>query len=273
MIRRSPVPAVLAAALVLCAAALATTSNIAQTARSSGITATFSYTVTTSKTGFPSYSNQLLTIVRNGVTGHSGAVTDPFCGKLCAPGAPGAHGHSVQIATFNGSPDVILTLYSGGAHCCTIAQVFTYGTTSYAETRHNFADPAFKLERLSGEERFLSADAFFEYEFTDFADSGVPIQIWGLTNGRFVDVTRSYPSLITADAARWMRAFNGAKTNAGGLLAAWAADEELLGQDTLVQSTLQSALKAGRLNGMLVANGRKYIALLNRFLIKRGYEQ
>jgi hypothetical protein len=272
MIRRS-LPTI-AIALVLPAAALAATTNITQTAQSGQVKATFAFTTTTGKTGFPSYSNQRLTIVDNGATRYSSVVTDPFCGTQCSPADPRAHGHSVQVVDINGTgePDVILTLYSGGAHCCTIAHVYSPTAQGYSEARQNFADPAYKLKQLGGVYRFVSADARFEYEFTDFADSGVPIQIWGIANGKFVNVTRSYTSLITTDAARWMRAFNSAKTNAGGLLAAWAADEEELGQNTLVQSTLQSALKAGKLKGMLVKNGSAYITLLNKFLVKTGYE-
>ena len=280
MTRRSllTIAAVLTTALVLSAVAFAASQNVTQTGQSGQVKATFSYTVTKGKQGFPTYSNERLTIVRAGQTAYNAAVTDSFC-KPCAPGAFGQGKSSVQVTDINhsGEPNVILTLYSGGAHCCTIAQVFTYAPAamSYVEAEHNFADPAYKLEQLGpgGVYRFLSADPRFEYQFTDFADSGVPIQIWGLENGKFTDVTRTYPSLITADAARWMTAFNKAKTNAGGLLAAWAADEELLGNNALVQSTLQSALTAGKLNGNLVVNGKKFVTALNKFLIKLGYEK
>jgi hypothetical protein len=280
MTRRSllTIAAVLAAALVLTAVALAASQNVTQTAHSGQVKATFSYAVTSSKSGFQTYSNEHLTIVRAGTTAYHAAVTDPNC-KPCAPGVFGQGKRSVQVTDINhsGEPNVILTLYSGGAHCCTIAQLFTYAPASmaYVEIEHNFADPAFKLEQLGpgGVYRFISADARFGYVFTDFAHSGLPIQIWGFVNGAFADVTRSYPSLIAADAAKWLKAFNGLKTNAGGVLAAWAADEELLGNNALVQSTLQSALKAGHLNGNLVANGQKYVTLLNKFLIKLGYEK
>lgn len=281
MIRRSSltIALALAAAFVLSAIALATSQSITQTAQSGQVKASFSFTATTSK-GLPTYTNEHLTIARGGATAYSAAVTDPNC-KPCNPLDPRANGHSVQVSDINhtGEPNVILNLYSGGAHCCEIAQVFTFnsGTSAYAEVEHNFADPGYRLEPLGpgGVYRFVSADARFEYEFTDFASSGVPIQIWALTNGKLTDVTRSYPSQIATDAARWLKAFNKTKTNAGGLLAAWAADEELLGKNALVQSTLKSALKAGHLNGNIVpnANGSKYIGFLNKFLIKLGYEK
>jgi hypothetical protein len=280
MTRRSllTIAAVLATALVLTAVALAASQNVTQTAHSGPVKATFSYTVTKDKSGFPTYSNERLTIVRAGTTAYNAAVTDPNC-KPCTPGAFGQGKSSVQVADINhtGEPNVIVTLYSGGAHCCTIAQLFTYApaTMAYVKIEHNFADPAYKLEHLGpgGVYRFVSADARFGYVFTDFAHSGLPIQIWGVVNGAFADVTRSYPSLIAADAAKWLKAAGGLKTNAGGLLAAWAADEELLGKNALVQSTVQSALKAGHLKGNLVVNGQKYVNRLNSFLKKLGYEK
>jgi hypothetical protein len=84
-------------------------------------------------------------------------------------------------------------------------------------------------------------------------------------------VTRDYPALIAKDAARWQKAYKSGKSNIGGFLADWAADEELLGHNTLVQSTLQTELKAGALKGNLVANGTKYVTRLNKFLKKTGY--
>lgn len=288
MFRRSTLPAAfmparaltacvaaLALMLVLCATALAATHRVSQTARADGVEATFTFTVRTSGNAPPAYARERLAIVRNGRT-YTQALLDANCPD-CAPAEPERGGHSVRVLDIDGSgePVAIVTLYTGGAHCCTVAEVFSYdpGTGGYVEADHNFADPAYRLERLTpgGDYRFVSADGRFEYAFTDYAASGAPLQIWAFQNGAFTDVTRSYPALVIRDAARWLKAFNRARRDAGGFLAAWAADEELLGHDALVQAKLRSALKAGHLRGNLVANGRRYIRLLNRFLRRTGY--
>jgi len=277
MNRRLPLlAAVLAAMLALTAAALAATSTITQTAKSGSVTATFTYKITTSK-DFPTYSGERLTITRNETMAYNAPVYTKDCSPDCTPGDPRAKGHSAQIADLSGSgePNVILTLFTGGAHCCQIAQVFTYSssTMTYAKTEHNFEDPGFSLKKLSGAYRFESADWRFEYEFTSFAQSGVPIQIWEFTGSAFSDVTKSYPSLIRKDAAEWWKVFKANIHNGpGGVLAAWAADEELLGNDALVQKTLQTQLKAGHLTGGFV-NGNAYVKLLNKDLVKFGYKK
>ncbi|MHB8692895.1 MAG: hypothetical protein ACYDHH_16790 [Solirubrobacteraceae bacterium] len=268
------IAAVATAMLILAAAALAVT----QTTQSGNVTATLSYTVKT-KNSFPSYSKEHLTITRGGQTAYDAAVKDADCGSQCWPGDPGAKGHAAQIVDINnsGEPNVVLTLYSGGAHCCLIAQVFTYAPAAqkYVMVRRNFEDPGFGLKKIgpSGTYLFVSADPRFGYEYTSFAQSGVPLQIFDFTGGAFNDVTKNYPSLIKKDAAEWLKIFKQhMKTGGTGVLAAWAADEELLGNDALVQSTLQKQLKAGHLTGGFV-NGKKYVTLLNKDLVKWGYKK
>jgi hypothetical protein len=54
-------------------------------------------------------------------------------------------------------------------------------------------------------------------------------------------------------------------------IALTAAIALVLAAIALVQSTLQSALKARHLNGNLVSNGQKFINALNAFLVKLHY--
>ncbi len=59
-----------------------------------------------------------------------------------------------------------------------------------------------------------------------------------------------------------------------GLIAAWAADQELLGHNHKVQSTLASEAHKGRLRdgGLGQATGRRFVRKLNALLRKLGYE-
>jgi hypothetical protein len=62
-----------------------------------------------------------------------------------------------------------------------------------------------------------------------------------------------------------------------GVLAAWAADEELLGRDRAVRSTLAAALARGELKAQNVTdlprNPSAYVAALLRFLASAGYRR
>jgi hypothetical protein len=271
MSRRTPltIALVLCAALALAAGALA----VSQTARAGQVAATFSYSVKKHKLLLPTYSHETLTITRAGHVAYGARVTG------CVGCSPAGLEHdSVRVLDIDntGEPNVILGLYTGGAHCCWVAQVFSYdaATQTYVEGRRNFGDPSYALKRLSpgGPYRFVSADDHFAYAFTSFAGSGLPLQIFSYQSNGFIDVTRSYPALIVKDAALWLRLFKHNLKNGTGPLAAWAADEELLGKDKLVQSALKAQLKAGHLVGGFV-NGKRYIRQLNKLLHELGYER
>jgi hypothetical protein len=262
-------------AALACAGAAATGALAAalhtQTAGAGGVRATFSY-----RGAIPTVSAAHLTIVKGGQTLYDAPVTSQQCGVQCGPAQFGRGASSLGIVPLlPGSPQVILDLYSGGANCCFIDQIFSYdpGTMTYVKTEHAFGSSGATLKRLRGQWRFLSADPGFKYAFTDGADSGEPIQIWRFAPQRFVDVTPAYPGLIRADAARWLRLFGHNLANGVGLIAAWAADEELLGHDALVQSTLKTELTRGDLRaGPAGSGGAKFVRALNRVLRQLGYK-
>jgi len=182
----------------------------------------------------------------------------------------------------NAFPSVVLDLYSGGAHCCAIEQVFSFVANSATihMVERNFGDPGVQLVPLGakGSVDLLTANDVFAYEFTDFAASGLPIEILSFSNNAFHDVTRSFPTLIAKDARLWMSAF-GAQASSHyqdtvGLVAAWAADEDMLGHSALVASFLSQQAAAGHLKSALnpvTASGQKYVVALQKFLRQQGY--
>jgi hypothetical protein len=266
---------VAASSLVAAPAAWAVT----QTASSGDVTATFTFSGS-----YPNFTGLQLSIAQGGTVYYNEPVTSKACGKFCAPGATGANESSVQVLDLehDGQPDVLLDLYSGGAHCCSIEQVFSFdpGTMTYAETQRNFGDPGERIVDLghNGQYEFLTADDSFAYEFTDFAASGLPIQILTFSDSHFVNVTRHYPKLIRQDANLWLRAYKAMGKehydDSVGVIAAWAADEEELGHAKLVNTYLAQQAKLGHLNSPLAPEepgGTKFVAKLQRFLRTHGY--
>jgi hypothetical protein len=251
--------------------ALATT----QTAQSGDVTATYTF-----KGTYPKFRGQRISIAQAGNVLYDQPQTSKFCETLfCGPLSTSSKQPSIHVIDLehNGQPDVVLDLFSGGAHCCVIEQVFSFdaGAGTYVKTERNFGDPGDRIEDLrhDGHFEFVTADDSFAYAFTDYAASGLPIQILTFSNRHFTNVTRSYPKLIANDAARWLRAYKHHYQDSVGLIAAWAADEYLLRHQRLVSRYLEQEAKARHLNSALSgeASGKKFIARLTAFLRRHGY--
>jgi hypothetical protein len=259
------------ALLTVAPAALATTT---QTAHSGNVTATYTFAGK-----YPMYTHQTLTIEQSGQVFYKQPVTDSQCGKYCAPFSTESKHPSVQVLDIEhtGQPDVILSLWTGGANCCVVEQVFSYdpGTMTYTKTRRDFGPDGAGIEDLNhnGRFEFVGDNYLFKYEFTDGAASGLPLEILTFSGGKFTNVTTKYPKLIAKDAARWLKFFKKNLDDGVGLIAAWAADEDELGDTSLVSSYLQKELKAGDLRSALGNNlgGEKFIKSLTKFLRQQGY--
>ena len=86
-------------------------------------------------------------------------------------------------------------------------------------------------------------------------------------------MTRSYPKLIAKDAAGWLKLFKGmAKQHyqdSVGVIAAWAADEDLLGHSKQVSAYL--AQQGRPPEDVIGAGGKTFISRMQKFLRKHGY--
>jgi hypothetical protein len=260
----------LALMAVLAASAVATTVS-SQGVAVGGFSAVFSYVGQP-----PNVHGAHLRITRGGHVVYSRPVTAKLCGKGCGP----VNSRSIGIAALapHRPADVILELFSGGANCCFIDQVFSYDPSrkTFVKTEHDFGNAGALIKPIGPHRRleFRSANPAFQYVFTDGADSGEPLQIWQFADRAFADVTRSYPGLIRKDAARWFKFFQRDLSNGVGLIAAWAADEELLGNDAFVQSVLATQANQGHLRSgnSGTPSGQAFIAKLNAFMVKQGYK-
>ena len=124
------------ACLIAAPVALATT----ETANSGNVTATFTF-----QGKVPKFHGLHLTISRSATVVYDQPVAAKFCGKLCWPGQAAIRSSAVHVVDLEGTgdPDVVLDLYSGGAHCCTVEQVFSFNpaTATYVKAEQVFGDP------------------------------------------------------------------------------------------------------------------------------------
>jgi hypothetical protein len=249
-----------------------------QTASLGPLTATVSFLSSPNSVVAP-YSKLRLTITVAQKTIYSAPVTTGFCGADCWPDHPATSFLHVVDLNGDGTTQVVLDLYSGGAHCCSLDEVYSVDPVSLAVTRAErvWGDPTAPLQDLAHDGRleFLTADDRFAYRFDAYAFSGLPLLIERFSGGRFVDVTDTFGALVTADATRWYRLYRESiRSHTGlGALAAWAADEERLGHEALVARVLARENRHGHLrsDGAPWKGGRAYITDLQRFLARTGY--
>jgi hypothetical protein len=179
----------------------------------------------------------------------------------------------------DGEPEVLVDFYTGGAHCCFFSRIYRFEGSTYIPLRHLWGDLGYGLHDLDGDgtPELQSADDRFAYAFTAYAASAFPIQIWEYDGGRLVDVTRRYSTLIRRDAARlWRDSLRQRKDRSfddvRGILAAWAADEYLLGRSAQAWTTLRKLNRTGVLKGDGPwPHGSAYLRKLRTFLQKNGY--
>jgi hypothetical protein len=267
-------PSIFSAALAVLLAVFATTAVArTETARTHGLAATL-----TARGGGVHPWRLRLTITDHGSPAYAAPVRSPMCRVACGPLQTGAHRTALRVLDLEpgGRPEVVLSLFTERAHCCTLEQVFSRPRgAGFVVSEHNFGFAGAHLERLrrGAPTVFVSADNSFFNRFATFAVSGAPIQIWEFRARRFVDVTRSYPGQVARDAQRWWEMFTRNYAAGEGFLAAWAADEQLLGRHALVAQTLAAEAAQGHLRSDRagVALGVRYTRVLQRFLRRHGY--
>ena len=182
----------------------------------------------------------------------------------------------------DGEPEVWVDTYSGGAHCCDESRFFHYvpATKRYATTHHDWGNVSYRLQDVGADGRpeLVSSDDRFAYVFTSFAGSFFPLQIWRFDHGRVTDVTRSFPARTQHDAAKLWKTYlslRREKIEPRGVLAAWMADEYLLGREQGGWARLDAAYRRGELGPRpdLAGwpQGRAYLRALKAYLRKLGY--
>jgi subtilisin-like proprotein convertase family protein len=184
-----------------------------------------------------------------------------------------------------GEPEVIFDGYTGGAHCCVYSDVYRYDADrrAYRLTRHLWGNYGYGFADYDGDGRpeLQANDERFLYQFTAYVYSAAPIQIWHYDAGRLVDVTRKFPRVVARQAADLWRTYLGERDDPDGdvrgVLAAYLADEYLLGRGPQGLKQAEAAVKRGDAGRGKMLYGTpadgSYLKALLAFLKKTGYAQ
>lgn len=233
--------------------------------------------------GLFNVSGTHLAIVRSGVTVLDTDVPEPCngCGIMPA-GSGGGTAKSLQVADLDGDgePEVLLDIFTGGAHCCVDTWIYRFTGATYTGTPVQWGDVGYSLKDLDGDgiPELKSLDDRFAYAFTAYAGTWFPPRVWQFRAGTLTNVTRKYPALIKADARKGLREYRskgGRKLDLRGVIAAYVADEYLLGHGSTGWKLVTSARKHGRLGGLGKGDpwphGKRFAPALRKFLRRNGY--
>ena len=271
------VKAALAVALgvVFTATAAAASKPRVERVRAGGVEAVFSYAYDAAKIRFV---RQRLTIRRDGELRFAAALRRPPGGGFNAqPAGYFSHRRSVSISDLDGDgePEVILDLYWGGAHCCWYTQIYRYVSeiARYRTNVHVWGNFSYVLADLdhNGLQELVTRDNRFSYAFASFADTRWPVRILSYRHGLITVKTTAYPTEIKRDAlALWREAMARPRGRSNqGIVAAWAADQCLLGRSAAAFRTIDRLSRTGRIHGE--RSRVRFERRLRSFLRRTGY--
>lgn len=255
---------------------------MSETRSSGNVTAEFSY----DEVSDFEYKDVRIKITRGGAVLHDALVPEPCDECGVAPqgaGDPEVPALAVRDLDADGEPEVLVDLYTGGAHCCSFTQIYSYvaATNSYRRTKGSWYDYGYDLRDLDkdGSPEFRAADFRFAAAFTAYAASGAPPRILKFAGGRLNDVTRDFRSIIKQNLKEYVRLYKQYRGDddigdVRGWLAAYAADKYLLGQGDTAFDLIYAAYRRGELRplqGDTSPAGKRYISALRKYLRKWGY--
>lgn len=158
----------------------------------------------------------------------------------------------------DGEPEVMFDTFSGGAHCCVTQEIYGYDAPAktYAHTAsEHWGNSGYEVKDLNGDgsAELSGGDDVFAGAFSSYAASAFPPEVLSYRfdprtkKGKLKDVTRNFPALVRTQAARLLKVIRKARPERDheiqGALAAYVADEYLLGQAAVGKAELTRARK------------------------------
>ena len=267
----------LGVAVLALAGVLAGSPVKSQTAASGDVRATITYPAPVTHRAVP----VRLVVVRAGTRVHDSRVPPHSAVVDGYPIAVDRGGKAIRVRDLDGDgePEILLDFYAGGAHCCWWTRVYRWeaATRRYRTFSHYWGNQTYRLTDLDRDRRaeIVTRDDRFAYVFASFAGSGFPLRIWTYRAGRLIDTTGTYPALVAKDAARHWRGYrrNRAHCCVRGYLAAWAADQCLLGRCREAFARLRglSQTFSGRIDRQYFGSAASYLHELRSHLRRTGY--
>jgi hypothetical protein len=225
-----------------------------------------------------------LVVTRAGASAFDGspiAAGSPCAEEGCIYAASGKRDTPLQVVDLDadGEPEVLVDVYTGGAHCCAVTEILRFDATTYAPSEASWGNIGYELKDLDGDGRpeFVTADDAFSYAFASYAGSFHPPLVLDYdvtTKGSFRDVTRRFPALARKNARNALHTLARARHDhfeTLGPVAAYVADLYLLGRGREVRPYLARARKRGDLRDAAGRASRSFERKLLAFLHKQGY--
>jgi hypothetical protein len=153
--------------------------------------------------------------------------------------APQTAARVVRLDPKTALPQVVMTVYTGGAHCCTqtrIATSVSAGSWQIVDGPLLDGDQGYSFYDIDrdGIDEMISNDQNFLYGFSCYACSYPPTRIARLDGTQIVDVTadpkyRGFLRKVVADMEKDARK-DRAQWHENGFLAGWVAAKSLIGE-------------------------------------------
>jgi hypothetical protein len=274
--RRRSAPALAALLVVAALPATARAVDPGSVAASGGaVQATLSW-----KAGQFGAKDPHLTIVRAGAPAFDGAPTTD-CRDTCLYVASGRRDSPLQVVDLDGDgePEVLVDVYTGGAHCCSQTEAFRFDGTAYAPIELSWGNGGYELKDLDGDGRpeLVGLDDAFAGAFTSYAGSFFPPRVVDFdvtAPGAQRVVTTRFPALARAnarEALHLLRKVRRQRLETLGLVAAYVADLYLQGRGREVRPYLSRARRRGDLLTIDGPAPRSFDRRLLAFLRQQGY--
>ncbi len=188
----------------------------------------------------------------------------------------------LQDLTGDDNAEVIVETYSGGAHCCTSHEVYTWTGEEFEEIDFGYRDGnGGEFQDLDNDEVFeyLTFDGAFLYAFSSYAGSFPPSQILRIGNNGLEDVTREYPERLRGTAWQMYQSIQSRDYELNGILAGYVAQKMLLGEFeegwefmlARYDRTSDQGLDIRNSKGEVIGQYPDFPTALRAFLTENGY--
>lgn len=133
----------------------------------------------------------------------------------------------------NGTAEVLVSAYSGGAHCCTNYSIYSWQDSEFVASETGYLDGGGgSFEDLNGDglTEFVTVDNSFLYRFSSYAGSFPPTMIYTFQDGQLEETTRQHEDELRSHAWQMYQAVEDNPEFPNGILAGYVAQKILLGE-------------------------------------------